>query len=128
VFSWDDSPDLNITPLVDVMLVLMAILMVTAPTMTYQEKIELPQGSKSSTVKKAKTLTIEMDRDKKIHFNNDSYELDTFADDFVNKSVDYNKESDVFIRADKELKYKNIMYLLKSIKAAGFYKVSLITE
>jgi biopolymer transport protein ExbD len=69
-----------------------------------------------------------MDRDKKIHFNKDTYELDTFADDFVNKSVDYNKESDVFIRADKELKYKNIMYLLKSIKAAGFYKVSLITE
>jgi len=128
VFSWDDSPDLNITPLVDVMLVLMAILMVTAPTMTYQEKIELPQGSKSSTVKNTKTLTIEMDRDKKIHFNKDTYELDTFADDFVNKSVDYNKESDVFIRADKELKYKNIMYLLKSIKAAGFYKVSLITE
>jgi biopolymer transport protein ExbD len=128
VFSWDDSPDLNITPLVDVMLVLMAILMVTAPTITYQEKIELPHGSKSSTVKKPKTLTIEMDRDKKIYFNKDTYELDTFADDFVNKSVDYNKESDVFIRADKELKYKNIMYLLKSIKAAGFYKVSLITE
>ena len=128
MFSWDDSPDLNITPLVDVMLVLMAILMVTAPTMTYQEKIELPQGSKSSTVKKAKTLTIQMDRDKKIYLNKDTYELDTFADDFVNKSVDYNKESEVFIRADKELKYKNIMYLLKSIKAAGFYKVSLITE
>ena len=44
-FSWDDSPDLNITPLMDVMLVLMAILMVTAPTLTFQEQITLPQGS-----------------------------------------------------------------------------------
>jgi len=49
MYTWDDNPDLNITPLVDVMLVLMAILMVTAPTITYQEKIALPQGSKSVT-------------------------------------------------------------------------------
>ena len=128
MFSWDDSPDLNITPLVDVMLVLMAILMVTAPTMTFQEKIALPQGSKSVKVTKPKTLTIRMDKDKVIYLKNDTYGLDTFADDFVNKSVVFDKDSDVYIRADEALQYKNVMYLLKSVKAAGFEKVSLITE
>ena len=126
-FSWDDSPDLNITPLMDVMLVLMAILMVTAPTLTFQEQITLPQGSKSVQVEKPKTLTIRMDRDQKIYLNKDTYTLTTFADDFVNQSVKFDKGSEVYIRADENLQYKDVMYLLKSVKAAGFEKVSLIT-
>jgi len=128
MFSWDDSPDLNITPLVDVMLVLMAILMITAPTITFQEQIALPQGSKTVKVTKTKTLTIRMDKNQKIYLNNDIYGLDTFADDFVNQSVKFDKNSEVYIHADEQLKYKDVMYLLKSVKAAGFEKVSLITE
>lgn len=128
MFHWDDSPDLNITPLVDVMLVLMAILMVTAPTITFQEQITLPQGSKTVKVEKPKNLTIRMDKDQKIYLNKDIYTLDTFADDFVNQSVKFDKDSEVYIRADEALMYKNVMYLLKSVKAAGFEKVSLITE
>jgi len=128
VFSWDDSPDLNITPLVDVMLVLMAILMITAPTITFQEKIDLPQGSKTVKVTKPKTLTIRMDKNQKIYLKNDTYGLDTFADDFVNQSIKYDKNSEVYIRADEILQYKDVMYLLKSVKAAGFEKVSLITQ
>ncbi|OQX77413.1 MAG: biopolymer transporter ExbD [Epsilonproteobacteria bacterium 4484_65] len=127
MFSWDDSPDLNITPLVDVMLVLMAILMITAPTITFQEQIDLPQGSKTVKVTKPKTLTIRMDKNQKIYLNKDVYALDTFADDFVNQSAKFDKNSEVYIRADEQLKYKNVMYLLKSVKAAGFEKVSLIT-
>ena len=127
MFSWDDNPDLNITPLVDVMLVLMAILMVTAPTITFQEQITLPQGSKTIKVEKPKTLTIRMDKDKKIYLGKDTYSFDTFADDFVNQSVKFNKNSEVYIRADEALQYKSVMYLLKSVKAAGFEKVSLIT-
>ncbi len=127
MFSWDDSPDLNITPLVDVMLVLMAILMVTAPTITFQEQIDLPHGSKTVKVTKPKTLTIRMDKNQKIYFKNDTYALDTFADDFVNQSVKFDKNFEVYIRADEQLKYKNVIYLLKSVKAAGFEKVSLIT-
>jgi len=127
MFSWDDSPDLNITPLVDVMLVLMAILMITAPTITFQEQIDLPQGSKTVKVNKPKTLTIRMDKKRKIYLNNDTYTFETFADDFVNKSATIDKNSEVYIRADEQLKYKDVMYLLKSVKAAGFEKVSLIT-
>jgi len=127
MYSWDDNPDLNITPLVDVMLVLMAILMITAPTLNFEEQIDLPQGSKSVKVEKPKTLTIRMDKNRKIYLNKDTYALDTFADDFVNQSSKFDKKSDVYIRADEQLKYKDVMYLLKSVKAAGFVKVSLIT-
>lgn len=127
MFNWDEDPDLNITPLVDVMLVLMAILMVTAPTITFQEQITLPQGSKTVKVEKPKTLTIRMDKDQNIYLNKDTYKLDTFADDFVNQSAKLDKNSEVYIRADELLQYKDVMYLLKTVKAAGFEKVSLIT-
>jgi len=106
---------------------LMAILMVTAPTVTFQEELTLPDGSKSVQVANLKTLTIRMDKNKTIYLNKDTYALDTFADDFVNQSAKFDKNSEVYIRADESLEYKNVMYLLKSVKAAGFQKVSLIT-
>jgi len=127
MFSWDDTPDLNITPLVDVMLVLMAILMITAPTITFQEKITLPEGSKSTKIADKKTLTIRMDKDKNIYLNKERYTLDTFADDFIKQSTSFDKSLEIYIRADEELKYKEVIYLLKSVKSAGFIKVSLLT-
>jgi len=128
VFDWDENPDLNITPFVDVMLVLMAILMVTAPTITFQEQITLPKGTRSKKVQKVPTVTIRMDRNRKIYLGHDTYTLKDFADNFMLKSASMNKKSDVYIRADENLPYRDVMYLLKSVKEAGFARVSLLTE
>jgi len=113
---------------VDVMLVLMAILMITAPTINYEEQITLPQGTRSKAKTKAPTVMIRMDKDQKIYLDNDTYTLKDFADNFMLKSKKYDFKSDVFIRADEKLAYRDVMYLLKSVKDVGFTKVSLITE
>jgi len=128
VFSWDDDPDLNITPLVDVMLVLMAILMITAPTINYEEQITLPQGTRSKVKEKTPSLTIRMDSQKRIYLGKETFTLKDFADNFMLKSKQFNPQSDVFIRADEALAYRDVMYLLKSVKDVGFSRVSLITE
>ncbi len=128
MYNWDEEPDLNITPFVDVMLVLMAILMVTAPTITYQEKIELPVGTKSSKVKKESSITIRMDKNRNIYFGKEIYTLSNFRDNFMLKSKNFNFNSTVFIRADKTLPYGDVIFLLKTIKDVGFSKVSLITQ
>ena len=128
MFGWDDDPDLNITPLVDVMLVLMAILMITAPTINFEEQITLPKGTQSKKMDKIKTLTIRMDKDQVIYLGKDTYTLENFADNFTLKMQDFNLNSNVFIRADESLAYRDVMYLLKSVKHVGFSKVSLITE
>ncbi len=128
MFGWDDDPDLNITPLVDVMLVLMAILMITAPTINFEEQITLPKGTQSKKMDKIKTLTIRMDKDQIIYLGKDTYTLENFADNFTLKMQDFNLNSNVFIRADESLAYRDVMYLLKSVKHVGFSKVSLITE
>lgn len=56
MYDWDDKPELNITPLVDVMLVLLAILMVISPNIIYEELINLPKGSAQTEVKEKNKL------------------------------------------------------------------------
>jgi len=128
MFNWDENPELNITPLVDVMLVLMAILMITAPTVLYQEDINLPQGSQSKSVKKDKSVQINMHKEGYIVFNKEKIPYDEFADTFVLESGQFSKETTVYINADESLRYKNVMHVLKTVKQAGFAKASLVTH
>lgn len=127
-FDWNEKPELNITPLVDIMLVLLAILMVTTPTITYQEQITLPKGSKTTKASQDKSLEIRMDAKKKIYIKNTVYDYNSFPDSLNLLSKQYDKNTSVYIRADKNLTYDNIIYLLKSVKEAGFLKVSLVTS
>jgi biopolymer transport protein ExbD len=127
-FDWDEKPELNITPLVDVMLVLLAILMITAPVVVYEEKIVLPKGSKSSQVKKNALLEIRIDSDKKIYMKKSTYSFENFSDNFLLISKSYDKKTPVYIRADKNLKYQDVMFILKTVKEAGHLKVSLVTD
>ena len=128
MFEWDENPDLNITPFVDVMLVLMSILMVTAPVVIYKENINLPKGTKSSEVKKRPDLNIRLDSNRIVHFQGKSYPLNSFRQQFVKKSVKISLDRTIYISADKKLRYEDVMYLLRTLKFIGFSKVSLLTE
>ncbi|EJI2245794.1 ExbD/TolR family protein [Campylobacter coli] len=125
----DEKPELNITPLVDIMLVLLAILMVTAPSITYEEKINLPQGSqKSTSAPSVKSLIVSINTKKEIFLNQEKYSFVSFADSLAQKKAQFNTDEPVFIRADKSLKYDDVIFVLKSIKNLGFNKVALQTE
>jgi len=128
MFNWDENPDLNITPLVDVMLVLMAILMITAPTVLYQEDINLPQGSKTKTVVKDDSLQINVRKDGTVVFDKERIALSRFADAFVLHAANVSPETTIYVNADEELPYKSVMYVLKVVKQAGFAKASLVTH
>jgi len=129
MYDWDETPDLNITPLVDVMLVLMAILMISAPTIHYEEQISLPDGSQSKELSKSRELNIKIDAKGMVYINKTKFSsLDKFADEFVLKSVDYKKDNFIYIYGDKGIIYGKVIKLLGVIKKQGFTKVSLITE
>lgn len=127
MIDWNESPDLNITPLVDIMLVLLAILMVTTPALVYEEKIALPSGSKSKSISKVPELEILISKDRNVRIKQKSYPLSSFADNFILLSPTYPKQTPVYIKADKTLQYQDVMYVLKSVKNAGFTKVALET-
>ncbi|MEA3383240.1 MAG: biopolymer transporter ExbD [Campylobacterota bacterium] len=128
MYNYDDKPELNITPLVDVMLVLLAILMVTAPVLEYEENINLPKGSKSKKVQDTTKIDIIIDNSKVISVNKNKYKYINFADSFILFSKDKSRDTAVHIRADKNLKYDDIIFILKTVKEAGFFKVALITD
>ncbi len=128
MYNYDQKPELNITPLVDVMLVLLAILMVTAPVLEYEENINLPKGSKSKKVQEISKIDILIDDSRVINVNKIRYQYVNFADSFILFSKDKDRNTPVHIRADKNLKYDDVIYILKTVKEAGFFKVALITD
>ena len=128
MYEWDEAPDLNITPLIDVMLVLMAIFMITIPVMQYEEKINLPDGSQKAAVSDGKAITIRIDKALTIYYKDDTFTLDSFPDAFRLKAADIDKKEVIFINADKEIAYEKVIFLLKVVKQSGFTKVSLLTQ
>src|SRR3990167_2438742 len=126
-YDWDEKPELNITPLVDVMLVLLAIMMVIAPTMIYEEKIALPQSSKTKSLTKIPPVHITVDKDKNLKVNKDNFEFNAFLDNFFLYSKKLDLKATVLISADKNLDYGVVMSVLAAVKQAGFVEVSLAT-
>ena len=128
MFDFNQKPDLNITPVVDIMLVLLAILMVTAPVIEFEEPINLPTGSKSQQSQDVAKIDIIITKDRSVTLNKNKVEISNFADSFLLFSKGKDQNTPIHIRADKSLKYDDIIYVLKSVKEAGFFKVALVTD
>ncbi|MBQ3166972.1 biopolymer transporter ExbD [Campylobacter sp.] len=129
MMNFDENPELNITPLVDIMLVLLAILMVTTPAIIYEEQISLPDGSKSKVLsQELKSLTVRIDSQRQVYIEQSKMSLNELSDNLVLISKKYDKNSPVYIKADKKLIYNDVMFVLKSMKNAGFSKVALETN
>ncbi|AXX92967.1 biopolymer transporter ExbD [Malaciobacter molluscorum LMG 25693] len=128
MYDFNQKPELNITPLVDIMLVLLAILMVTAPVMEFEEPVNLPSGSKSRQLENVKKITIFINKNRQVRINKNRYDLKDFPDSFILFAKSKNRNTPIHIRADKTLVYNDVMYVLKTVKEAGFLKVSLITD
>ena len=128
MLDYEDKPELNITPLVDVMLVLLAILMLATPAIIYQEKIELPKGSKQEQVGEKEKIAVRIDLQKMVYVNEKKFDIDSFGDSFLNYSASFPKDTQITLRADKNLKYDDVMRIMMLIKTAGFQKISLVTD
>ena len=128
IYDWEDKPELNITPLVDVMLVLLAILMVIAPNIIYEESIKLPQGSITKQLSEIPPVHITLNKDLTLKVNKEVYLLNNFIENFYQKASTFNKNASVLISADKSLDYGIVMSVLAAVKQAGFTEVSLATN
>jgi len=128
-YEWDENPELNITPLVDVMLVLLAILMVIAPTIVYEELIKLPQGSASKAITKKPPVNIVINKKREIMLKGEKFQFKGFEDNFYMYAQDkLDVKAAVMISADKRLSYGEVMMILGAVKRAGFTEVSLATN
>jgi biopolymer transport protein ExbD len=128
VFDWDEKPELNITPLVDVMLVLLAIMMVISPNIVYEELIRLPKGSTQKELSKIPPVHITISKEGEVTVNKEPFELNTFDDNFSLYAQTLDPKAAVLISADQSLDYGKVMSVLGAVKQAGFREVSLASN
>ena len=119
--------DINVTPFVDVMLVLLVIFMITAPLMQQGMNVQLPQESiESMPVKEVPTITLKSN--KTIYWDaeevNNLIELTRLTGEYITKS----KDGGVYLRADKNLDYGFVMQVMAIVKNAGVQNIGMVTE
>lgn len=119
--------EINVTPFVDVMLVLLVIFMITAPMMTAGVNVDLPQSSAKAIKGSDEPLAVSIKTNGDIYIQKSKTDLDELAKK-VAAIAGENKDIRIFIRGDKEVDYGRVMQAVGEINAAGYGKVSLITE
>jgi len=118
--------DINVTPLVDVSLVLLIIFMITAPMMQRGIEIQLPQES-AKKVSLSNATVISIKKNKKIYLGDEIITLDKLEEKI---KYLYNKERvrEVFLRADKSLPYGFVISAMAKVKKAGIQRLGMVTE
>ncbi len=119
--------DINITPFVDVLLVLLIIFMVAAPMLTSSVDINLPQGAETANEEKLQTITVSVKADGSIFLQDDLIKSNILGTRLKEISAN-NFTHKIFVRADKALDYGKVMDVVKTISLAGFAQVVLVTE
>ncbi len=119
--------DINVTPLVDVMLVLLIIFMVTAPMMMQGVNVSLPQTTSKSLPAEKEHLTITIDRSQQIYMNDYKVALEALQTK-LKKIYEGRPDQKVYLRADKGVPYGVVVRVMSEVKNAGVEKLGMVTE
>jgi len=123
--------EINVTPLVDVMLVLLIIFMVAAPLMTVGVPIDLPKTSASPLNQETEPLTISVNAEGKIFIQESEVPLENLVDQLraiLAAQPAGQPERRIFVRGDRGINYGRVMEVMGTVSAAGFTKVALLAE
>jgi biopolymer transport protein TolR len=120
--------DINVTPMVDVMLVLLVIFIVTAPLLTTGVNVNLPQTQKARSLPQDnKALTLYIERDGTITLNDSKLDLDALGGR-LSSIRESNPEVRVYVKGDKDVSYGQVMQVTAAVAAAGITQVAFVTE
>ena len=119
--------DINVTPMVDVMLVLLIIFMVTAPLMTSGVSVDLPKTNAQPLNSDSEPLTVTIKADGSIFLQEQAVDVGDLVAKLQAISQN-NPERRIFVRGDKDLPYGRIMEVMGTITQGGFTKVALLAE
>jgi biopolymer transport protein TolR len=120
--------EINVTPLVDVMLVLLIIFMVTAPMMTQGVDVKLPESSAPAIPSEAERLVVTVTQDRKIYINENAVELGELGPKLTAISQNRQDHKGVFLRADEKIPYGYVMEVMGTIRAAGIDQIGMVTD
>ncbi|OQY13065.1 MAG: protein TolR [Desulfobacteraceae bacterium 4572_19] len=118
--------EINITPFVDVMLVLLIIFMVTAPMLVQGVNVSLPEAETASLQSDKDHLIISINGDRQIFINDLQVKFD-FLREKLSKIFAGKKDQELYLKADKDVPYGMVVVVMAEAKAAGFEKLGMIT-
>ncbi len=118
--------DINVTPFVDVMLVLLIIFMVTAPMMMEGVNVSLPEATTKPLVSEKKPLIVNIDSENRIFINDFKVTVDGLGEK-LNKILNGRKDREVYLKADKDISYGMVVRVMSEIKGAGVEKLGMVT-
>lgn len=118
--------DINVTPFVDVMLVLLIIFMVTAPMMMQGVDVALPEATAKPLDSQKENLVITVNKEQQVHINDFAVEPDYLREKLA-KILENRSDREVYFKADKEVPYGVVVKVMAEIKAAGVEKLGMVT-
>jgi biopolymer transport protein TolR len=119
--------EINVTPMVDVMLVLLVIFMVTAPLLTVSVPLDLPKSTATTVTEPKKPVVISLNRDGEMFIGNDRIDPEDLEQRLAGLAAE-DASRIVYIRGDQTISYAQLMEALGMVNRAGFSKVSLVAE
>ncbi|KLU17007.1 MULTISPECIES: TonB system transport protein ExbD [Xenorhabdus] len=124
----DDNGELheiNVTPFIDVMLVLLIIFMVAAPLATVDIKVDLPASTAKPQPRPEKPVFLTVKADKQLYVGEQAIDRDNLSL-VLDQTTQSNKDTTIFFQADKTVDYETLMSVMDSLRKAGYLKVGLV--
>lgn len=131
-FGTQDEPDevmneINMTPLVDVMLVLLIIFIITVPVMKHAVNVELPRANNQAEMSKPETIRLSVDAQGHYYWNETRVE-DAALPALLQTAAANNPQPDLHIRGDKDVRYERVAQAMAAAQQVGVKKIGFITE
>src|SRR4029450_11226875 len=120
-----ETHEINVTPFIDVMLVLLIIFMVAAPLATVDVPVDLPTSTAVPQPRPDKPLFLTIKADLTLALGNDALAREAL-ESTLDEATDSNKEARVFLRADRTVDYGEVMAVMNELRGAGYLKVALV--
>ena len=120
-----ENHEINVTPFIDVMLVLLIIFMVAAPLATVDIKVDLPASTAKPAPRPEKPVFLSVKADQNLYVGDDKVER-TQLGQILDAKTHGNKDTTIFFQADKGVDYGDLMEVMNALRGAGYLKVGLV--
>lgn len=121
------TAEINMTPLVDVMLVLLIIFIITAPLMTHSVKVDLPQAASTPTPEKPMTLQVSITADNQVFMADFPVDRSILETKF-REAVNQDKNVELHLKADRMTRYETVAETMSAARRAGLSKIGFVTQ